>query len=106
VQGPGADKRRAPQDGETPLFKAARKGHFEVAQLLVQANADMHFKKKVTEGRGCWAHEGYFVFLAAGCSTAAGCHFAGEGWFIVCTGQWTGIALNDLSARSWAEASF
>jgi hypothetical protein len=62
VQGPGADKRRAPQDGETPLYKAARKGHFEVAKLLVQANADMNFKNKVTEGRGCWAHEGYLCF--------------------------------------------
>jgi len=42
---------------------AACKGHFQEAQLLIQANADMHFKDTVTEGRGCWAHKQCFCFL-------------------------------------------
>ena len=40
------------------------------------------------------------VFFAGGCRTAADCQLAVEVWFIVCTGQWTEIALNNLSARS------
>jgi len=57
-------------------------------------------------GEGMLGAQTVFLFLAGGCSTDAGCHFAGEGWFIVCTGQWTGIALNDPSTRSRAGASF
>jgi hypothetical protein len=53
---------RAPQDGDTPLWNAACKGHFEVAQLLVQANADMNFKGTVIEGRGYWAHKRCLCF--------------------------------------------
>ena len=43
---------RAPQNGATPLFIAAEKGHQEVVQLLVQADADKDSPMKVTEGRG------------------------------------------------------
>jgi ankyrin repeat protein len=53
---------RAPQDGDTPLLNAAWKGHFEVVQLLVQANADMNFKRLVIEGKGCWAHKRCLCF--------------------------------------------
>ena len=51
---------RAPQDGDTPLWNAARNGHFEVAQLLV--HADMNFKGTVIEGRGYWAHKRCLCF--------------------------------------------
>ena len=53
---------RAPQDGDTPLVNAAFKGHLEVAQLLVHANADMNFKRTVLEGRGYWAHKRCLCF--------------------------------------------
>ena len=43
--------RCSPQDGDTPLFVAAEKGHVEVVQFLVQADADKNFKTKVMEGR-------------------------------------------------------
>ena len=41
---------------------AACVGHLEVAQLLIQANADKNCKDTVTEGRGCWAHKRCLCF--------------------------------------------
>ena len=42
----------APQNGCTPLYVAAVKGHQEVVQLLVQAGANKDAPDKVAEGRG------------------------------------------------------
>ena len=41
---------RAPQDGETPLHKAAGAVHLEVARALLLAGADITAKKWVSEG--------------------------------------------------------
>ena len=43
---------RAPQDGCTPLYAAAQKGHEKVVQLLVKAGADKDAPMEVKEGTG------------------------------------------------------
>ena len=43
---------RVPQNGATPLFVAAQKGHDEVVQFLVQADADKDAPMEVTGVRG------------------------------------------------------
>ena len=45
-------RRRAPQDGCTPLHFAAPEGYAEVVQLLVKEGADKDAQTEVTEGRG------------------------------------------------------
>jgi len=45
-------RRRAPQGGATPVYKAAQEGHWEVVQRLVQAGADKDAPEEVREGRG------------------------------------------------------
>ena len=45
-------RRRAPQNGCTPLYIAVQRGHAEVVQLLVKAGANKDAPDKVTEGRG------------------------------------------------------
>ena len=44
-------RRCAPQNGCTPLFIAACKGHEEMVQLLVKAGADKDAPMEVREGR-------------------------------------------------------
>ena len=41
----------APQDGETPLYIAAEKGHLEVARVLLEAGADITANDNVSERR-------------------------------------------------------
>ena len=43
---------RAPQNGATPLFIAARNGRDKVVQLLVKEGANKDAPTKVTVGRG------------------------------------------------------
>ena len=75
---------RAPQNGATPLLIAAQKGHDEVVQFLVQADADKDAPMEVREGRGGDVDaQTMFVFLVGGCSTAADCQRAVEGWSTV-----------------------
>ena len=40
----------APQRGNTPLWAAAQKGHLEVLQFLVQADANKDAPNKVRQG--------------------------------------------------------
>ena len=42
-------RRRAPQDGWTPLYWAAQEGHAEVVKLLLKAGADVTATDKVRE---------------------------------------------------------
>ena len=42
---------RAPQDGETPLYAAARQGHDAVVLFLVEKGADVTAKDRVSERR-------------------------------------------------------
>jgi hypothetical protein len=42
---------RAPQNGATPMFVAAQKGHLEVVRALVEAGADITAKNEVSERR-------------------------------------------------------
>ena len=39
----GADVNRAADDGLTPLFIAAKKGHEAVARVLIELKADLHY---------------------------------------------------------------
>ena len=75
-------RRCAPQGGWTPLHIAAQQGHLEVVTLLVQAGSNKEAPAEVREGRGLDAGRAQtvFVFLAGGCSTAADCQRAVEGW--------------------------
>ena len=41
-------RRRAPQDGWTPLYWAAQEGHAEVVKLLLKAGADVTEMDKVS----------------------------------------------------------
>ena len=97
---------RAPQDGDTALWNAADNGHFEVVQLLVQADADKDAPEKVTrEGVRNGAHKRCLFFLlgvAARLLTASVLSRVGQ----PCDCQWTRIALVDLCAWSGAGASF
>ena len=54
----------APQDGHTPLFIAAREGHLEVAQILLDAGANKQAKVKVRGGREWAAMRVWGVFSA------------------------------------------
>ena len=42
-----------PQDGETALIRAARKGHTETVSVLVEAEADVNLQEKVREPVYC-----------------------------------------------------
>ena len=53
-------RRRAPQDGCTPLHAAAARGHLAVVQVLVDAGADTDAKNVVSQRRGCWARKWSF----------------------------------------------
>jgi hypothetical protein len=50
--GDSADAGGAPQDGHTPLFFAALRGHVEVAQVLLEAGANKEAKDEVMMSRG------------------------------------------------------
>ena len=43
---------RVPQDGCTPMYAAAEKGHEEVVQALERAGADKDAPNRVREGKG------------------------------------------------------
>ena len=43
---------RAPQNGRTPLYVAAEKGHLAVVEALEKAGADKDAPTEVREGRG------------------------------------------------------
>jgi uncharacterized protein YcfL len=47
---------RAPQDGHTPLWTAAHRGHFAVVELLLAKGADKDAPNKVRDMRG-WVLE-------------------------------------------------
>ena len=74
-------RRRAPQDGATPLCIAAYNGHDKVVQLLVKEGADKDAPDQVTRGGGrmLGAHT-MLLFLAGGRSTTADYQRAVEGW--------------------------
>ena len=47
MQGHSADAGSVPQDGETPLWRAAKNGHDSVVRVLVEAGADGAVESKV-----------------------------------------------------------
>ena len=51
-RGPKLTRGRAPQNGGTPLFIAARSGCVAVVELLVAKGADMDAPTNVRKGRG------------------------------------------------------
>jgi len=53
----GADTEKADPDGNTPLIRAARQGHTEVAGLLVAAGADTE-KANLDGDTPIWALRG------------------------------------------------
>ena len=76
---------RAPQDGYTPLFIAAGKGHLEVVKLLLGAGLDKDAPIKVREGglEGVLSAHTVHMFRSGGRSQAAGCQRADEDWATV-----------------------
>ena len=93
---------RAPQDGYTPLFIAAGKGHLEVVKLLLEAGVDKDAPIKVREGEleGVLGAHTVHMFRSGGRSQAAGCQRADEEWVIV---QYSVVGNR---TRTWERASF